>query len=168
MVSSGRVASQAQGMRNTRSSKGWATRQKDQTAQPQADPPQTQQPPQHADSCNVDCLRNNVGVIYDVANGITAALVSIADVLTGGGHGGSSENEEEPAVTRSPAASQGVPDSIPAGPSARPTAAQQRAINEMGDAHGCSTCGTTNPGTKSGNWVGDHQPPTSQNPPGGA
>jgi RHS repeat-associated protein len=59
-----------------------------------------------------------------------------------------------------------VPTSIPAGPSARPTATQQAAINEIGDAHGCSTCGATSPGTKSGNWVGDHQPPTALNPPG--
>ncbi len=61
-----------------------------------------------------------------------------------------------------------VPTSIPAGPSARPTAAQQRAINEMGDAHGCNTCGATTPGTASGNWVGDHQPPTALNPAGGS
>ena len=59
-----------------------------------------------------------------------------------------------------------VPESIPAGPSATPTAAQQRAINEMGNAHGCHTCGATTPGTKSGNWVGDHQPSTALNPPG--
>jgi len=61
-----------------------------------------------------------------------------------------------------------VPKSIPAGPSARPTAAQQRAINEMGNTHGCTTCGATSPGTASGNWVGDHQPSTALNPPGGA
>jgi len=59
-----------------------------------------------------------------------------------------------------------VPESIPAGPSPRPTAAQQRAINEMGEEHGCHTCGATTPGTKSGNWVGDHQPSTAVNPPG--
>lgn len=58
-------------------------------------------------------------------------------------------------------------ESIPAGPSARPTAAQQRQINEMGQRNGCHTCGTRNPGTKSGNFVGDHQPPTKLNPPGG-
>jgi RHS repeat-associated protein len=59
-----------------------------------------------------------------------------------------------------------VPKEIPAGPSAKPDAAQQRKINEMGDTHGCSTCPAKTPGTKSGNWVGDHQPPTSVNPPG--
>ncbi len=71
------------------------------------------------------------------------------------------------AETAASAITADVPTSIPAGPSARPTAAQQRAINEMGDAHGCSTCGATTPGTTSGNWVGDHQPPTALNPPGG-
>ena len=65
------------------------------------------------------------------------------------------------------AADSSVPTSIPAGPSARPTTAQQGAINEMGDAHGCSTCGASSPGTKSGNWVGDHQPPTALNTSGG-
>ena len=59
-----------------------------------------------------------------------------------------------------------VPESIPAGPSAKPTAAQQKQINEMGNAHGCHTCGTKSPGTKSENWVGDHQPETALTPPG--
>lgn len=58
-------------------------------------------------------------------------------------------------------------ESIPAGPSPRPNAAQQRQINGMGQRNGCHTCGTKNPGTKSGNFVGDHQPPTKFNPPGG-
>jgi len=65
------------------------------------------------------------------------------------------------------ASESGVPTSIPAGPSPRPTAAQQSAINEMGEAHGCSTCGATSPGTQSGKWVGDHQPPTALNSSGG-
>lgn len=56
--------------------------------------------------------------------------------------------------------------SIPAGPSPRPTSQQQSQINQMGNASGCHTCGTTDPGTKSGNFVGDHQPPTSLNQPG--
>lgn len=71
------------------------------------------------------------------------------------------------AVSETSTATTEVSTSIPAGPSARPTVAQQKAINEMGDAHGCSTCGATTPGTKSGNWVGDHQPPTALNASGG-
>jgi RHS repeat-associated protein len=68
---------------------------------------------------------------------------------------------------RAATAAEAVPESIPAGPGARPSPTQQGAINEMGDAHGCSTCGATSPGTKTGNWVGDHQPPTKLNPTGG-
>ena len=41
------------------------------------------------------------------------------------------------------------------------TAAQRAQVNEIGVCH---TCGTTNPGTTSGNFVLDHQPPNSFNP----
>lgn len=57
-------------------------------------------------------------------------------------------------------------ESVPAGPTPRPTAEQQERINEIGNRDGCHTCGTTNPGTKSGNWIGDHQDPTKLNPEG--
>ncbi|WP_169730172.1 RHS repeat-associated core domain-containing protein, partial [Chitinimonas koreensis] len=57
-------------------------------------------------------------------------------------------------------------DSVPAGPSSRPTKEQQDKINEIGDRDGCHTCGTKDPGTKSGNWIGDHQDPTKLNPEG--
>jgi RHS repeat-associated protein len=57
-------------------------------------------------------------------------------------------------------------ESIPAQPG-RPTAAQQREINRIGDENGCHTCGSPNSGRPSGNWTGDHQPPTALNPPGG-
>jgi hypothetical protein len=76
------------------------------------------------------------------------------------------EGAPQPTTNETPASGE-VPESIPAGPSARPTAAQQRAINEMGNAYGCHTCGAKTPGTKSGNWVGDHQPSTALNTSGG-
>ncbi len=68
---------------------------------------------------------------------------------------------------RAATAAESVPESIPAGPGARPSPSQQNAINQMGGARGCSTCGATSPGTKTGNWVGDHQPPTKLNSTGG-
>ena len=36
-----------------------------------------------------------------------------------------------------------------------------RINNENGREHGCHTCGTKNPGTRSGNFVHDHQYPTA-------
>ncbi|WP_305908470.1 hypothetical protein Q9L42_010545 [Methylomarinum sp. Ch1-1] len=48
-------------------------------------------------------------------------------------------------------------ESIPAH-RGKPTAAEQRQVNELMEKNGCHTCGTKNPGTKSGNAVADHQP----------
>ena len=47
------------------------------------------------------------------------------------------------------------------------TAAERKEINRIGSESGCHTCGTTDPGTKYGNFVLDHQPPSALNPPGG-
>lgn len=41
----------------------------------------------------------------------------------------------------------------------KPTAAEQKQVNALMEKNGCHTCGTKNPGTKSGNSVVDHQPP---------
>ena len=57
--------------------------------------------------------------------------------------------------------------SVPASGS-KITLGEQQQVNKIGDAGGCHTCGTTTPGTKSGNWVGDHQPPNKLNPAGGS
>ncbi len=55
-------------------------------------------------------------------------------------------------------------ESIPAH-RGRPTASEQRQVNELMEKHGCHTCGTKDPGTKSGNAVADHQPPQSLDDP---
>ncbi len=96
---------------------------------------------------------------------IAAAAPIVAPMMAP--EAGTAASEEGAAGRAGTPSTPSVPESIPAGPSARPTGAQQGAINEMGEAHGCHTCGTSSPGTKSGNWVGDHQPPTKQNPTGG-
>jgi RHS repeat-associated protein len=41
------------------------------------------------------------------------------------------------------------------------TTAERAEINRIGSTSGCHTCGTTNPGTKSGNFIPDHQPPSA-------
>jgi hypothetical protein len=43
------------------------------------------------------------------------------------------------------------------------TQAERAAINRIGETSGCHTCGTRTPGTQSGNFVPDHQPPTALN-----
>lgn len=43
---------------------------------------------------------------------------------------------------------------------------ERREGNRMGYQHGCSTCGSRDPGTASGNFVLDHQDPTGLNQPG--
>jgi RHS repeat-associated protein len=58
-------------------------------------------------------------------------------------------------------------DSIPArGPGRDFTPEEREKINEIGEKSGCHTCGTKDPGTKSGNFVPDHQPPSAVNPEG--
>jgi RHS repeat-associated protein len=48
------------------------------------------------------------------------------------------------------------------------TSAERAAINRIGSNTGCHTCGTRIPGTKSGNFVPDHQPASALNPVGGS
>jgi hypothetical protein len=54
--------------------------------------------------------------------------------------------------------------SIPARSAARDfTEAERAAINQIGRMTGCHTCGALTPGTRSGNFVPDHQPVTGLN-----
>jgi hypothetical protein len=56
-------------------------------------------------------------------------------------------------------------EGIPArGPERDFTAAERKAINELGTKFGCHTCGTKEPGTRSGNYILDHRPSTGWNP----
>jgi RHS repeat-associated protein len=48
------------------------------------------------------------------------------------------------------------------------TAAERSAVNKIGAATGCHSCGSTTAGTKSGNFVPDHQPVSSVTPAGTA
>ncbi len=48
--------------------------------------------------------------------------------------------------------------SLPTDGPGRITTAQQKEVDRIGNAAGCHTCGAKTPGTKSGHWIGDHQP----------
>jgi RHS repeat-associated protein len=55
-------------------------------------------------------------------------------------------------------------DSVPArGPQRDFTPEERNATNQAGKDTGCHTCGTKDPGTKGGNFVPDHQPPSALN-----
>ncbi len=54
-------------------------------------------------------------------------------------------------------------ESFPA-PVGRPLNRAERDLNDLfGYRHGCNTCGTFNPGSRTGHWYGDHQPNTGWN-----
>jgi RHS repeat-associated protein len=58
-------------------------------------------------------------------------------------------------------------ESIPAdGPGRNFKPDQRTKVNEIGEEDGCHTCGGGSPGTKTGNWVPDHQPPSALAKPG--
>ena len=93
---------------------------------------------------------------------------AVAGLTIGIGIGAAILNNDKTPTPESVGPGPNAGPSVPAGPSDTPTKEQQEQINQAGQQSGCHTCGTTNPGTKSGNWVGDHQPPTALNPSGGA
>lgn len=69
----------------------------------------------------------------------------------------------EPASTLKPGPYAGK--SIPArGPGRDFTPQEREQIDEIGRTTGCHTCGTIDPGTKSGSFIPDHQPPNQLNP----
>ncbi|MDP3670713.1 MAG: RHS repeat-associated core domain-containing protein [Telluria sp.] len=59
-------------------------------------------------------------------------------------------------------------ESVPArGPDRDFTPGERDKINQIGGSSGCHTCGTTEAGTQSGNFIPDHQPPNAINPTDG-
>jgi len=52
------------------------------------------------------------------------------------------------------------------GPSRDFTAAERKCVNQIGRTEGCWECGKKSPGTTSGNFIIDHQPPNALNPEG--
>src|SRR5262249_7902071 len=124
------------------------------------------------DACVVEGA--GAGLAYLAATALVAAGVcvqtcgsvinSIDSAFKGIFH--SEANDTPPAIPSGVGPGPYAGNPIPAGPSPRPTAEQQGAINAEGEINGCHTCGTSDPGTLSGNWIGDHQPPTALNPTG--
>ncbi len=100
----------------------------------------------------------SLATAWDAANGVLATS----------DEGSVAGNAEAPGakVPSSVGPGPNAKGSVPVGPTARPTREEQEQINEIGNEHGCHTCGAKDPGTKSGDWVGDHQAPNKLNPDG--
>jgi len=101
-----------------------------------------------------------------VANVLTTAIEVAAGGLAGAGRvtaaKAATTAEAGAASTLKPGPYAG--ESIAARSSAQRFTAEERAsINQIGRRTGCHSCGTTTPGTKSGNFVPDHQPVSSLN-----
>ena len=87
----------------------------------------------------------------------TSAAAKIAEVEAAGTRGATSLLSPGPFAAAS----------IPArGTSQTFLAAERKAINTIGNEFGCHSCGNLDPGTKSGNFVPDHQPASALLPAG--
>jgi RHS repeat-associated protein len=88
----------------------------------------------------------------DFVKGPLTTGVSIGALFLG-------DEEESPGprtLKPGPFAGESVPASGP-----KITPAEQVEVNRIGKDEGCHTCGTNDPGTKDGHFVGDHQPPNA-------
>jgi hypothetical protein len=95
------------------------------------------------------------------AVGVKAVREGIEAAVGVGKKGGPSPSGGKPS-TLEPGPNAG--ESIPArGPGRDFTSGERSDINRIGGESGCHTCGSTDPGTKSDNFVPDHQPPSALN-----
>jgi RHS repeat-associated protein len=95
---------------------------------------------------------------------INRIVQAVANKISGTPAASSSEGKKD---TLQPGEHAG--ESVPArGPDRDFTQGERDKINEIGGTSGCHTCGATDAGTSSGNFIPDHQPPNALNPTGGA
>lgn len=98
--------------------------------------------------------------IINPVKSIFSSNKSTAEAVTESATQGGRASTLEPG----PYAGDGVPASK--GKSRSFTADERAQINQQGQENGCHTCGTKSAGTKSGNFIPDHQPPNSLVPDG--
>jgi hypothetical protein len=104
------------------------------------------------------------GVLSAASKGFSA-LSSVAKSLDSGFGPDLSGLSKPSTLTPGPFAGESIPAR---GPGRDFTQAERDAINQIGSETGCHTCGVTTPGTKSGNFILDHQPPSALVEPGTA
>jgi hypothetical protein len=112
-------------------------------------------------------LLNGLGVAYDALATATPFLPAGFGIIKNAGKALDAFSET---ATKSNAVPELVKhaDTLTPGPFAKesipahrgpPTAVEQKQVNKLMKKYGCHSCGTKDPGTKSGNAIADHQPP---------
>jgi hypothetical protein len=96
-----------------------------------------------------DAVRSDLGLAGGSRSSPSRVALSVA---TKGG------DDAAGAVGRGPHAGESIPAR---GQGRNFWAVERKAIDDIGSRTGCHTCGARTPGTKSGHFVPDHQPPSS-------
>ncbi|WP_437484568.1 RHS repeat-associated core domain-containing protein [Sorangium sp. So ce1014] len=108
----------------------------------------------------------STGLVVGGVGNIAAGLQGLSQAMMSQGSGNTGPQGMVPAGEGPTTLKPGpfAKESIPAH-RGRPTASEQKQVNALMGKHGCHTCGTKDPGTKSGNSIADHQPPQALDEP---
>ncbi|KYF99491.1 hypothetical protein BE18_10255 [Sorangium cellulosum] len=101
-----------------------------------------------------------VGGVGNIAAGLQGLSQAMMSQGSTGPQGAAPVGEEPTTLKPGPFAKESIPAHR-----GRPTASEQTQVNTLMERHGCHTCGTKEPGTKSGNSIADHQPPQALDEP---
>lgn len=109
---------------------------------------------------------NFVDNVTTLADGQFTAddVFAVIDIVTGFGSEVKSVTNKADTLNPGPFAKESIPAR---GPERNFTKAERDQINNIGNETGCHTCGIKEPGTKSGNYIPDHQPANALNTSGG-
>jgi hypothetical protein len=103
----------------------------------------------------VKTLALGAAAVVAIAYGVGAVVESAG--LRGVAAGGTNTVTGTSTLSPGPYARQSIPAR---GPGRDFTRTERDTIDEIGRLSGCHTCGTTSPGTRSGHFIPDHQPPS--------
>ncbi|WP_437485325.1 RHS repeat-associated core domain-containing protein [Sorangium sp. So ce1014] len=108
----------------------------------------------------------STGLVVGGVGNIAAGIQGLSQAMMSQGSGSTGPKGTAPAGEEPTTLKPGpfAKESIPAH-RGRPTASEQKQVNTLMGKHGCHTCGTKDPGTKSGNSIADHQPPQALDEP---
>ncbi|WP_207217767.1 MULTISPECIES: hypothetical protein [Sorangium] len=101
-----------------------------------------------------------VGGVSNIAAGLQGLSQAMMSQGSTGPQGAAPVGEEPTTLKPGPFAKESIPAHR-----GRPTASEQKQVNTLMERHGCHTCGTKEPGTKSGNSIADRQPPQALDEP---